>query len=73
MLTVMRRWISQIRIVFGGSFIEYGGETIQLGPKAIYLDGSLSDEVADKYDYVYNDITEALSARLLQMVQSQIL
>lgn len=52
-------------IVFGGSFIEYGGETIQLGPKAIYLDGSLSDEVADKYDYVYNDITEALSAKAL--------
>ena len=28
---------------------------------AIYLDGSLSDEVADKYPYVYNDITKALS------------
>lgn len=48
-------------IIFGGDYIVYQGEQIQLGDHAIYLDGSLSDAVADKYPYVYNDIKEALS------------
>lgn len=48
-------------IEFGGTYIKYDSETIQLSETAIYLDGSLSDEVADKYPYVYNDITKALS------------
>ena len=47
-------------IEFGGTYIKYDSETIQLSETAIYLDGSLSDEVADKYPYVYNDITKAL-------------
>lgn len=57
---------SEHPITFGGSWIEYDGQTITLGENAIYLDGSLSDEVAGKYDYVYNDIKEALSASALK-------
>lgn len=52
-------------IAFDGTSITYQGKTIPLGPSAIYLDGSLSDETADRYDYVYNDITEALNAQSL--------
>lgn len=52
-------------IEFGGSYIEYQGKRVTLGPKAIYLDGSLSDAVADSYEYVYNDVKEALSAAAL--------
>lgn len=52
-------------IEFAGTNITYQGITIPLGPKAIYLDGSLADETAGRYDYVYNDITEALSAQTL--------
>ena len=53
-------------VEFGGTFIKYQGETIQLSETAIYLDGSLSDELAAQYPYVYNDITKALSADALK-------
>ena len=53
-------------IEFGGTYIKYQGETIQLSETAIYLDGSLSDELAAQYPYVYNDITKALSADALK-------
>ena len=53
-------------VEFGGSYIKYQGETIQLSETAIYLDGSLSDELAAQYPYVYNDITKALSADALK-------
>lgn len=49
-------------VEFGGDYIVYGGETITLGEKAIYIDGTLSDEVAEKYPYVYNDFVEAAAA-----------
>ncbi len=49
-------------VEFCGDCIVYGGETIVLGEKAIYIDGSLSDDVADRYDYVYNDFKEAATA-----------
>lgn len=49
-------------VEFCGDHIVYGGETITLGEKAIYVDGTLSDEVADKYAYVYNDFKEAAAA-----------
>lgn len=52
-------------IDFKGTYITYQGETITLGEKAIYVDGSISDEVADQYQYVYNDIKDALSAASL--------
>lgn len=53
-------------VEFGGTYIKYQGETIQLSETAIYVDGSLSDELAAKYPYVYNDITKALSADALK-------
>lgn len=53
-------------VEFGGTYIKYQGETIQLSEIAIYLDGSLSDELAAQYPYVYNDITKALSADALK-------
>ena len=53
-------------VEFGGTYIKYQGETIQLSETAIYLDGSLSDELAAQYPYVYNDITKALSAAALK-------
>lgn len=53
-------------VEFGGTYIKYKGETIQLSETAVYLDGSLSDELAAQYPYVYNDITKALSADALK-------
>ena len=53
-------------VEFGGTYIKYQGETIQLSETTIYLDGSLSDELAAQYPYVYNDITKALSADALK-------
>lgn len=52
-------------IIFSGNSIQYGGNTISLGSKDIYVDGSLSDAVAAQYQYVYNDIKEALSSAAL--------
>ena len=52
-------------IEFGGTYIKYNSQTIELSETAIYLDGSLSDEIADKYPYVYNDITKALGSESL--------
>ena len=52
-------------IEFGGSYIVYNGQTITLGSKAIYVDGSLSQTVADSYPNVYTSITAALSATAL--------
>lgn len=49
-------------IVFGGNYIEYNGEKIILGERAIYVDGTLTDEVIEKYEYVYNDFTKAAEA-----------
>ncbi len=49
-------------VEFGGDHIVYAGENITLSEKAIYIDGSLSDEVADRYEYVYNDFVEASAA-----------
>lgn len=49
-------------VEFCGDHIVYGGETINLGEKAIYIDGSLSDDVAGRYDYVYNNFKDAAAA-----------
>jgi len=49
-------------VEFCGDHIVYGGETITLGEKTIYIDGSLSDDAADRYDYVYNNFIEAAAA-----------
>lgn len=52
-------------IEFGGTYIIYQGARIPLGPKAIYLDGSLTDEEAGRYEYVYNNIIQALTPQAL--------
>lgn len=49
-------------VEFCGDHIVYDGETIALNEKAIYIDGSLSDAMADHYEYVYNDFVEASAA-----------
>lgn len=50
---------SEDPVYFYGNSISYGGETIPLGSKAIYLDATLSDAICEKYDYVYNDFHKA--------------
>lgn len=42
--------------------ITYKGETIQLGSKALYLDGSLSDAEVERSEYVFNDFRKAAAA-----------
>ncbi len=49
-------------VEFCGDYIVYGGETILLNEKAIYIDGALSDAVADRYEFVYNNFVEASAA-----------
>lgn len=49
-------------VEFCGDYFVYGGEKVQLSEKAIYIDGALSDEVADRYAHVYNDFVEAAAA-----------
>ncbi len=44
---------------FTGSSIIYKGDKIELGPKAFFIDGQLSDEEVVKHQYVYNSINEA--------------
>lgn len=51
-------------IEFNGSSITYKGEEIKLGKRCIYVNSSLGED-ADKYDFVYSDIKEALSKTAL--------
>lgn len=46
-------------IDFKGDYILYQNKKIELGPKAFFVDGQLSDEDLGKYDYVFNSINEA--------------
>ncbi|HKJ43559.1 MAG TPA: hypothetical protein VKA27_15795, partial [Sunxiuqinia sp.] len=46
-------------ITFGGTYIEFQGKHIQLGPNAFFIDGQLTNEQAAKYKFVYNSINEA--------------
>ena len=46
-------------LVFAGNHLIYKGNTIQLGPKAFFIDGQLSDQEVKKYSYVYNSVNEA--------------
>lgn len=41
--------------------INYKGSEVTLGPRALYVDGSLSDTEAAKSPYVFNDFVEAMS------------
>jgi hypothetical protein len=49
-------------VYFYGTYIMYQNERIDLGPKAIYIDGSLSDELVAQHQYVYNDFMLAVSS-----------
>jgi hypothetical protein len=46
-------------VIFCGDYIVYKGEKIALGPKAIFIDGQLSDQQASKYQYVFNSVNKA--------------
>ena len=41
--------------------IQYKGETVQLGPRALLVDGSLTAAEAAKSPYVFNDFCEAMA------------
>jgi hypothetical protein len=46
-------------IVFGGKYIVFKGDTIVLGPKAFFIDGSLTDAQAAAYPFVFNSVNKA--------------
>lgn len=46
-------------LVFKGNYIIYKGRKIELGPKAFFIDGQITNEETAKYKYVYNSINEA--------------
>jgi len=46
-------------ISFGGNYIVYMGDTIQLGPHHFFIDGRFSDAVTAKHPYVFNSINKA--------------
>jgi len=50
---------SEDPIGFDGESITYKDRTIQLGPRAFFIDGQLSDQEAGMYPYVYNSVNEA--------------
>jgi hypothetical protein len=52
-------------VAFYGTYVMYMNEYISLGPKTIYIDGTLSDEIVAQYDYVYNDFMTAVDSGAL--------
>lgn len=48
-------------IVFGGSYIVYQKDTINLGPRSFFIDGRLPDAVTDKHPYVFNSVQKAVA------------
>ncbi len=46
-------------IIFNGENIIYNNEKIELGPKAFFIDGQLSDRDVANYKYVFNSVNEA--------------
>lgn len=47
-------------IAFKGDYFVYKGDTVQLGEKAFFIDGRLSDEEVKQYPYVFNSLNEAI-------------
>jgi hypothetical protein len=47
-------------IVFGGEYIVYNGDTTILGPKALFIDGQLTNEQVANNSYVFNSVNKAL-------------
>src|SRR5436190_1960266 len=50
-------------IRFNGRSIIFAGDTIQLGPKAFFIDGSLPDSLAGQFPFVFNTV-QAAAAKL---------
>lgn len=48
-------------IAFDGKTLIYKGDTIVLGPKTFFIDGSLPDNIARTYPYVYTSMNEAVN------------
>lgn len=48
-------------IAFDGKILIYKGDTIILGPKTFFIDGSLPDSIAQTFPYVYTSMNEAVS------------
>ena len=48
-------------IAFDGKTLIYKGDTIVLGPKTFFIDGSLPDDIARTYPYVYTSMNEAVN------------
>ena len=46
-------------LVWGGDYIIFQNKKIELGPRAFFIDGELSNEQASKYKYVFNSVNEA--------------
>ena len=57
-------------LVFTGDDIVYKGEKITPGPHAFYLDGSLSDDEAARYPYVFNSM-QAVASELTDGTESE--
>ncbi len=45
-------------VEFYGDYIVYNGQRIDLGPNALYVDGSLSTAIANNYTYVFNEVDD---------------
>ena len=45
-------------VKFYGDYIIYGGQKIELGTNALYVDGSLSTADANNYRYVFNELDD---------------
>ncbi len=45
-------------VEFYGDYIVYNGQRIDLGPNALYVDGSLSTDTANSYTYVFNEVDD---------------
>lgn len=48
-------------IVFGGDFIIYKGERINLDSKNFFIDGQLTGDEVKRYRYAFNSVNEAVS------------
>lgn len=47
-------------IFFGGDFIVFNKDTIRLGEKSFFIDGSLPDYITEKYPFVFNSVNKAV-------------
>lgn len=53
-----------------GDSFTYRGQTVALGPHALYVDGTLTDAQASQFDYVYNSFPQA-AAHLTDGTESE--